>query len=196
MSGGGRSTSEIDARDAGHAGQVGPDGQAIIGHQQDIREDRRQIQRNAAVMEARSAEERARDPSARFRSSSRAQVGPVLALLAGLFTLAFRTWPVGVPQGQGTLGTPWFLCATLAGVLYLAGFFFSDRHPRRARLVLICGALLQLFVGALAAGVVDAQEVAPAWGALLYDAIPAVVALIAAFLISTQRGQEQPTPDR
>lgn len=131
------------------------------------------------------------EPSTRFWGSRYAQAGPLLALFAGLFTLAIRTWPIATPQGRGTVGTAWFVCATIAGAMYVAGFFLSDRHWNRARLVLVSAALLHLLVGFLAAATVDAQAVAPVWQSFLFDAVPAVVALIAAFSIGPAPGQRR-----
>ena len=154
-------------------------------------EEQREINRKADLVEATSRVERASEPSTRFWGSRYAQVGPLMALFAGLFTLAIRTWPIATPQGRGTVGTAWFICATLAGAMYLAGFFLADRHWKRARLVLVSAALLHLIVGFLAAMQVDAQQVAPIWQSFLFDAVPAVVALIAAFLIVPAPGEHR-----
>ena len=170
-------------RDPRDAGRVAPDGQRIVDQSGEIADERREIRRKAGLMEATSHEERMREPSTRFWESRYAQAGPILALLAGLFTLAIRTWPIATPQGRGTLGTAWFVCATIAGLCYVAGFFLSDRHAKRARLILVSAAVLHLAVGLLAAMLVDSQGVAPASQSLAFDAIPAVAALIAAFLL-------------
>jgi hypothetical protein len=149
---------------------------------------RRSSRRTASMAAAErqravASAERTREPSTRFWESRYAQAGSLLALLAGLFTLAVRTWPIAVPQGHGTLGIAWFLGATTAGALYLAGFFLSDRHWQRARYVLVAGALLQLTIGVLASILVDAQRAAPGLLAMLYDVGPAITALVAALLI-------------
>ena len=139
-------------------------------------------------MESTARAERSHEPSTRFWDSRYAQVGPLMALFAGLFTLAVRTWPIATPQGRGTVGVAWFVCATIAGACYVAGFFLSDRHWKRARIILVSAALLHLFVGFLAAMQVDAQGVAPASQSLFFDVVPAVAALIAAFLIKPAPG--------
>jgi hypothetical protein len=154
-------------------------------------DEQREIRRKADLVEVTSRTERAGEPSTRFWGSRYAQAGPLLALFAGLFTLAIRTWPIATPQGRGTVGTAWFICATLAGAMYVAGFFLADRHWKRARLVLVSAALLHLLVGCLAATLVDAQAVAPIWQSFVFDAVPAVVALIAAFLIAPAPGQHR-----
>ena len=169
--------------------RLAPDGQRVVDQAGEVAEERAAIAESARRQEALSREERAHEPSARFWSSRHAQIGPLLALFAGLFTLAIRTWPIAVPQGRGTVGTAWFLVATLAGVLYIAGFFLSDRHWRRARAVLVCAAVLHLIVGGLAATIVDQQQVAPGPLGFLFDAVPAVVALVAAFLIAPPPGE-------
>jgi len=169
--------------------RVAPDGQRVVDQDGDVGEERAAIVETASRQRALSHEERSHEPSARFWSSRRAQVGPILALLAGVFTLAVRTWPIAVPQGRGSVGTAWFLVATLAGLLYIAGFFMADKHWKRARLVLVCGALLHLVFGVLAATIVDVQEVAPGPLSILFDAVPAIMALVAAFLITPAPGE-------
>jgi hypothetical protein len=168
-----------------------PDGQRIVDQSGELAAERREIERNAERQTTTAREQRAREPSTRFWDSRYAQVGPLMALLAGLFTLAVRTWPIATPQGRGTVGTAWFICATIAGALYVVGFFLSDRHWRRARLVLVSGALLHLLVGFLAAVQVDAQGVASASQSIFFDAVPAIVALIAAFLITPAPGERR-----
>ncbi len=169
--------------------RVAPDGQRIVDQSGEFADERREMERKADLVETTSREQRSHEPSTRFWGSRYAQVGPLLALFAGLFTLAIRTWPIATPQGRGTVGTAWFICATLAGAMYVAGFFLSDRHWKRARMVLVSAALLHLVVGFLAAMQVDAQEVTPAWRSLFFDAAPAVAALIASFLIGPAPGE-------
>jgi hypothetical protein len=168
---------------------VAPDGQRVVDQGAGRAEERVAIAEASEHQADVAREQRAREPSARFWSSRRAQAGPLLALLAGVFTLAVRTWPIAVPQGRGTVGTAWFLVATLAGFLYIAGFFLADRHWRRARGVLICGAVLHLLFGVLAATVVDTQQVAPGPLSVMFDAVPAILALVAAFLIAPPPGE-------
>jgi len=163
---------------------IAPDGQHVVRQEQAPGAEQAAIEHASERQEAASREERAQQPSTRFWSSRRAQVGPVLALLAGVITLGIRTWPIATPQGRGTLGTFWFLAATLVGALYVSGFFLSDRRWKLARAVLIGGAVLHAAV-ALASGLtVNAQEIAPGLGALLFDLVPATLAIVAAFLIT------------
>jgi hypothetical protein len=171
------------------ADRVAPDGQRIVDQSGEIEDERREIERKADLLTATAREQRAREPSTRFWESRYAQAGPLLALFAGLFTLAVRTWPIATPQGRGSVGIAWFVCATIAGAMYVAGFFLADRHWKRARVVLVSAALLHLLVGFLAAVQVDAQEIAPAWRSLFFDAAPAVAALIAAFLLTPAPGE-------
>ena len=165
-------------------GRIAPDGQRVVDQSGEMAEEQREIERKAELVEATARADHARDPSARFWGSRYLRTGALLALFAGLFTLAVRTWPIAPPQGRGTVGIAWFICTTLAGVMYLAGFFLSDRHWRQARLVLVGAALLHMVIGFLAATLVDAQEIAPAWRSLFFDAVPAIAALVAALLIS------------
>jgi hypothetical protein len=163
--------------------RTAPDGQRVVRAGEDFETKQAAVQRNADRTMTASREEGAHDPSVGFWHSRRAQAGPLLALLAGVFTLAIRTWPIVTPQGRGTVGTAWFLCATIAGALYVAGFFLSERRWIQARLVLICGAGLHLLVSVLASMAVDAQAVAPATLTMLFDVVPAIMALVAAALI-------------
>ena len=122
-------------------------------------------------------------PSVRFWESKRNNVGAILTLLAALFTLGTVVWPIAVPQGRGYLGTAWGLGAVAIGVAYLAGFFLADKHWSRARAVILIAAAIHI-VGGLASGLLaDAQELAPALAASLFDIAPAIVAIIAALLI-------------
>jgi hypothetical protein len=171
---------------------VAPDGQRVVDQSVGREEERAVIAEASARREALAREQRAREPSTRFWGSPRAMIGPLLGLLAGVFTLAVRTWPIAVPQGKATIGLPWFIGDTIVGILYIVGFFLADRHWRRARLVLICGAILQFVIGGLAAATVSSQQVAPAGASMLYDAIPAVVALVGAILITAPPAPERP----
>jgi RsiW-degrading membrane proteinase PrsW (M82 family) len=171
--------------------RVAPDGQRVVDQSGEMAAEQREINRNADLVEATSRVERASEPSTRFWGSRYAQAGPLLALFAGLFTLAIRTWPNATPLGRGTVGVAWFVCATIAGACYVAGFFLSDRHWKRARLVLVSGALLHLLVGFLAAMQVDVQDVAPVSQSIFFDAVPAVAALLAALQIAPAPGQHR-----
>jgi len=173
------------------SGRIAPDGQRVVDQSAEIDEEHREIERNAEGMMAASRAEGADVPSVRFWRSPRTQVGPMLALLAGVFTLAMRTWPIATPQGRGSVGLAWETIAIIAGLLYVAGFLLADRHWKRARLVLLCAAPLHLLVSALAAATVDAQDVAPMVPTMLFDAVPATLAIIAALLIRPAPGARQ-----
>lgn len=162
---------------------IAPDGQRIV-RQQDTRADEQaDIDRAAAGLEAGSRRERAEEPSARFWSSRRAQLGPILALLAGLATLAFHFWPIAVPQGRGAIGMSWYSAVTIIAFGYIGAFFLADRRWQLARIVLVIGAILHLAVGVVSGLAVDAEQLAPGPLAALFDVGPALVALVAAFLI-------------
>lgn len=162
---------------------IGPDGQRIVHQQHDRNEEQADIAQASERQEANSRVERAREPSTRFWSSRRVQAGPVLALLAGVITLAIRTWPIAVPQGRGMLGTTWFLAATLIGVAYIVGFFLADRRWQLARTVLVLAAVVHLVVGFGSGAIVQVDDLAPGPLAMLFDVVPALLALVAAFLI-------------
>src|SRR4051794_39833196 len=80
---------------------VAPDGQRVVDQSTDRAEEHAVIAEASERQEVLAREQRSRQPSTRFWSSRRTQVGPVLALLAGVFTLAVRTWPIATPQGRG-----------------------------------------------------------------------------------------------
>jgi hypothetical protein len=163
---------------------VGPDGQRIIQQQVTAEEERADIARASERQEVVARDERAKEPSTRFWSSRRVQVGPILALLAGVITLAFRTWPIAVPQGRGTLGTSWFIAATVVGVVYIVGFFLADTRWKLARTVLVVAAVVHIVIGLGFGSSVQAQEIAPGLLSMLYDLVPAAMALIAALLMA------------
>ena len=164
--------------------KIAPDDLRVVDQEADLDEERATVAEAAAHQRAVAREQRARQPSTRFWESRHAQIGPILALLAGVFTLAVRTWPIAVPRERGPYGLAWLIGDTVAGALYIVGFVLADRHWRRARGVLIRGAILQLVVGVLAAALVSSELNGPGPLSALYDVVPAVVALIAAFLIS------------
>jgi hypothetical protein len=171
------------------ASRIGPDGQRIVDQHDEVAEESEAIAREAEREMIIARQEGAREPSVRFWSSRRAQVGPILALLAGVLTLAMKTWPIAPPQSHGSLGFVWFFGVLLAGVMYIAGFLLADRHWRRARAVVLAGAALHLVIGLGAGALVEAQDVAPGLLATLFDIVPAVMAIVAALLISPPPGE-------
>ena len=139
--------------------------------------------------ERASASSAAPPPSVRFWDSKRNNAGAIVTLLAALFTLGTVMWPIAVPQGRGYLGTAWGLGAAAIGIAYIASFFLADKHWSRARAVILIAAALQI-VGGLASGLLaDAQELAPALSASLFDIAPAIVAIVGGLLIG-----RPPTP--
>src|SRR4051794_11107560 len=146
--------------------------------------DRAAIAEAARRVHAEAKTDALHEPSVRFWYTRRALTGAILALLAAVITLAIRTWPIAEPQGHGTLGTFWGIGVTLVGVLYLIGFFLADRYQSAARAILLIGGLVHLSLALTSGMIVDAQNAAPAWQAMLFDVVPAVLALVALFLIS------------
>lgn len=171
----------------------------VVDHRQTYAEDRAAIQEADRSESALAREEAAREPSVRFWYTHRGLTGAVLALLAAVIVLAFRTWPIAEPQGHGTLGTAWGIGATFAGVLYLIGFFLADHRPSLSRVVLIIGAIAHLLLAVSSAILVDTQQAAPGPLAMLFDLVPIVLALVAAYLIgsrATRREIASPEVDR
>lgn len=160
--------------------------QPVVDQQHEEVEERATIKAADRHERRVAREEAAHEPSVQFWETRGGNIGAILALLAGLFTLAVRTWPVAPPQSHGPLGTAWAIAVTVAGVLYLLGFWFADRRQGLARGILIVGALLHLGIGLAAGTIVDAQQAAPGPLAMMFDLVPAVMAFIAAFLIGSR----------
>jgi hypothetical protein len=158
----------------------------VVDQRRDETEERAAIATTARHERALAHEEAAHEPSVQFWETRRGNVGAILALLAGLFTLGVRIWPVAPPQSHGPLGTFWAIGVTVAAAMYLLGFWLADTRQALARAVLIGGALIHLGVSILAVTLVDAQQAAPGPLAMLFDVVPAIMALIAAFLIGSR----------
>jgi len=165
--------------------------QAVVDQRGEVADERAAIDATDHRERMVAREEAAREPSARFWQSRTGNIGAILALIAGLFTLAIRTWPVAPPQSHGPLGTTWAIMVTIAGVFYLLGFWFADRRQGVSRLLLIAGALMQLGIGIMANMMVDAQDVAPGPLAMLFDVVPAILAFVAAFLIGSRSARHE-----
>lgn len=185
------------AREQAAYNQAALDGQDVVDQSGERSQERAAIARAAEEQEALSREERAREPSARFWDSRRSQIGAIMALFAGVLTLAERVWPIAAPQARGSAGAAWALITVAIAVVYLGSFFLADRRWKMARVVLVSAAVVHLIVG-LWSGTIVGLQVQPAgvW-ALVFDVVPALVALVAAFLIAPPpaRGEvsEEPT---
>lgn len=136
-----------------------------------------------------NASPRTPPPSIRFWESKRNNFGAILTLLAAVFTLGVFFWPITIPQGRGTLGVAWGLGAVVVAAGYLAGFFLADKHWSLARTVILIAAAAHILGGLSSALIADAEELAPALLASLFDVLPAIVAIIGALLIG-----KPPTP--
>ncbi len=136
-----------------------------------------------------SAPPAAPPPSVRFWESKRNNIGAILTLVAAVFTFAVVMWPIAVPQGRGYLGTAWGLGAVVVAIAYLAGFFLADKRWSLARTVILIAAGIHILGGLASGFLADAQELAPALSASLFDVAPAVVAIIGGLLIG-----KPPTP--
>ena len=122
-------------------------------------------------------------PSVRFYDSKRNNIGVILTLVAAVFTFSTWMWPIAVPQGRGSLGVAWGLGAVVVTATYVVGFFLADKQWKRARTVIVLAAVLHI-IGGLASGLLaDANDLAPALPAALFDIGPAVVAMIGGLLI-------------
>jgi hypothetical protein len=65
-------------------------------------------------------------------------LGSVLAIVVGVFTLTLAHWAVPAPQALlGDLGALWTLGLLVAGACFLAAPFVADRHTGAARALLV-----------------------------------------------------------
>ena len=108
-------------------------------------------------------------------------LGTLLAILAGLTSFAFTIWPVEPPQSRGEPGTVWGLAIYVIGPAFILAAFLAHTRVWLARWILVSGAVMLMVSGA-AFGL--------SWNAFglgsksaLFDALPAIMALIAAGLI-------------
>jgi hypothetical protein len=122
-------------------------------------------------------------PSVRFYRSKRNNAGVILTLVAAVFTFSTWMWPIAVPQGRGSLGVAWGIGALVVTAAYVAGFFLADKRWRRARTVIVLAAILHILGGLVSGLLADANELAPAVPAALFDIAPAVMALVGGLLI-------------
>ena len=160
--------------------------QAVVDQHREVADERATIQEADRRERMAAHEQAAHEPSVQFWQTRSGNLGAILALLAGLFTLGVRVWPVAPPQSHGPLGTAWAVGAVVVAAMYLLGFWLADRRQALARALLIAGALIQIGGGLLAGGLVDAQGAAPAPLAMLFDVVPAVMALVAGFVIGSR----------
>ena len=128
-------------------------------------------------------------PSWRFWESGRNATGAALALLAGLINVAVMVWPVVNSYGRGDVDPTWRYIGVAVGFVYVAAFLLADRRWQLSKLLLVVGAVVQV-LAALTLG--RAYDQASGTSGLLigvFDFVPAIIALVAAFLI-----RRAPTP--
>jgi hypothetical protein len=114
--------------------------------------------------------------------------GAVLAIAAGLFSIAVTTWPAPVAQGtRGDLTAAWVIAVRVCGAAVVAAPFLASAWPGRlglAKLVLAAGGL------GLVAAAVAGQLAGGGPAELLLNAVPGLLALIAAWLLVPLRRPE------
>ena len=114
--------------------------------------------------------------------------GAVLAIAAGLFSLAVTTWPTPVAYGtRGDLTAAWAAAVRLMGVVMVAAPFIASLWPNRLALAKSVLAVAGL---ALIATAVMSQFAGGGPAELLLDAVPGVLALVAAWLLGPLRRPE------
>ena len=132
---------------------------------------------------------RATAPSWRFWESARNATGAALALLAGLMNVGVVVWPLVNSVGRGDVNPTWRIIGVAAGIVYVAAFLFADRRWQLSRLLLVVGAVVQILAALTLGRAYD--EASGTSGLLigLFDFVPAIIALVAAFMIG-----RAPTP--
>ena len=130
-----------------------------------------------------STTQRSGPASIRFWASGRNNLGAILALLAGLINIAVVVWPLVNAVGRGDLNPGWRWIGALVGLGYLAAFFLADTRWKLARTVLLAGAAIQILAALTLGRAYEAQS--GMFGQLigLFDFVPAILAVVAAFLI-------------
>jgi hypothetical protein len=109
----------------------------------------------------------------------RHNIGVLLAIIAGLAAIGATIWPI-VPQAQVRAGPFWGIAAFSSGVAFLIAAFIVDRLTVVSKALLVIGALVLVGSAAIFGGLFGGGR-APL--AVVIDLAPAVVALVAAFLI-------------
>jgi hypothetical protein len=130
-----------------------------------------------------TTQQRSGPPSARFWVSKTNNLGAILALVAGLINVAVTIWPLVSATGPGDIAPTWRLVGLGAGVAYILAFIMADRAWLLARILLAVGAVAQILAALTlgrafeAQGGLSGQLIGP------LDFLPAILALIGAFLI-------------
>jgi hypothetical protein len=116
--------------------------------------------------------------------------GAALAIVAGVLALAVTTWLAPGPQARaGDLTAVWATTTRAVGVLLILAPFFVDRWPAAVKSVLLLGGLALIGKGIL-------YGLALGAGAALFDLVPGVAALAAAWLIGPRSRPEVARAER
>lgn len=107
-------------------------------------------------------------------------VGVMMAIVAGLLAFGVALWPFGAPQTRTAVGDLWLALVALCALAFLAAAFLVDRLPALARLLLAGGGVALALSGGLFGLLFGPAE---ARLAAVIDLVPAILALVAAFLI-------------
>jgi hypothetical protein len=106
-------------------------------------------------------------------------IGVALAIFAGLSAMGVTIWAI-VPQARSGVGPVWGLVVFLIGAGFLAAAFLVDRFPVVSKVLLIGGAVVLAASGILFGRLFGSGEGA---AAAFIDLFPAILALVAGFLI-------------
>ena len=108
-------------------------------------------------------------------------VGIALAILAGLTSLGFATWPIQPPQGRGNEGAMWGVGVYVVGLAFIASAFIAHTRPWLAKAILAVGAVALLVSGLIFGQTWSVWQMGSL--AAFFDVLPAVLALVAAAII-------------
>ena len=108
-------------------------------------------------------------------------VGIALAILAGLTTIGFATWPIQPPQGRGNIGALWGVGVYVIGLAFIASVFLANSRPWLTRAILLVGAVLLIGSAITFGQTWQVFQMGPL--AAFFDFLPALLALVAAALV-------------
>jgi hypothetical protein len=111
----------------------------------------------------------------------RHNLGTILAILAGLWAIAFAVWPVVPLPAHGETGTGWGVTVWVIGAAFILAAFLGDQHTVIARAILFIGSAL-LIASALVFGQI-ASALGLDFARAAVELLPALMAVIAGFLI-------------
>jgi hypothetical protein len=120
-------------------------------------------------------------------------LGAVLALAAGLVSMAVLNWPLVAATRPVDIAPIGQLVRLGAGAAYILGFILTGHSLPPARTLLVAGAAAQLFAAGALGPAFETQGGLTGQPGGLADFLPAIVALTAALLIERAPARAKPT---